>query len=569
MPIEQRHSATVACALAAAVILWAVSATASQLVVDRGVRASGYWCLPYADDPLTFRYLPQDVRIARDADGRPMFSMIRYINPLKDNDAGAGALLTMILEYGTPRGRQATIQKALRTIVGPDATLDGPIIFESGAYHLTSSVAEDARVRFDSGMAPVLEGGRVAVSMQFEREASTRLWAALQAATPDLSVVFDMTYAGVHSSFAADVVVDWDKARRSLDRGLRAGLTVYSVSVGGEIEEAIDRMRNDGSISVSMRGEDKMSEELVAHIQEMATNLFFEPLAIEEKTQDIGNAADELVSMASGLTQQANQYFSLDFNVKYKRKEIVSTGTAVINIDKQGPASRHWSMVFNAGEIAATLRDDPYYVKTVDLRQAMPERVLDVRVDARLNSILGDFVDLVTVELRKRHGAADRTTIDQVTITPENSGHDQTIRLHYPRVEGEDYESWFDYEVRTTWRLKGAIQHSSEWISSRDAEVIVHSPVRSATIQAIGDLSELARRGVRAVVVEVRYPYFGEERMARRTALTTESGFDSFDLIVPSEDAGFRYLVTHVYGNRRESFESADKAGFILLDPGS
>ena len=42
---------------------------------------------------MRFRYLPQEVRLARDDEGRPLFSMVRYSNPKPANFEDADQLV--------------------------------------------------------------------------------------------------------------------------------------------------------------------------------------------------------------------------------------------------------------------------------------------------------------------------------------------------------------------------------------------------------------------------------------------------------------------------------------------
>lgn len=563
------HAALLFCI---AIMAMAPARAAGLIVVDEPVRAGGLWCLPQADDPLQFRYLPEEARIARDKDGAPLFSLTYYNAPNEDADdassvgrAGGGALLTMIVEYRTPPSTVRRAATALKELVDPDAVLAGPVVFDSGFYDVVSSTAAGARIGFSSGNAPVLENGRVAISLQFDPEAAAVLDAALQAATPDLSVVFDMLYSGVRASYQADIVVDWDKARSSLDRGLSAGVSVYGVSVGGDIEEAVNTMMADGAITVDVKGEDANMDAIVTHIQEMATKLFFTPLEDTDASADDFGDFSNVGGVDANAGRSANRYFSINAKVKYKRKEIATTGTTRISLNKSGPATRRWSIVFNAGEVSANLRDDPAYVRTVDLTDsANVERKIDIAIDAGLRSTFAELVDLVTVELRKQH-ADDRETFRQHTINAEGLDDDAPPPvLRYPRFRREPWEGWLEYDVRYLWSLKGRDSFETPWKRQRSSQIIVSVPYRKVLIQPLGDMAALAEKGVLAVVIEVEAP---DTPLKRATAVTSADGFAPFEIVAPRDDVEFAYRVTHIYqGDRRATCESSDRGGFVVFD---
>lgn len=559
------------CGLVGALVTLAISAggaSAQPLVVDQPVRAGGLWCLPSAEDPLRFRCLSDDARLARDASGKPLFSIVYYTEPRNQaaghtsvDEAQGGALLTMILEYGTTPGKLALAERALQSSVDPDSKVDGPVVFQSGDYALVSATGERAERAFSSGLAPVVEGARIALSLRFDARGAQLLAQALKASTPDLSVVFDMAYAGVRKSYNADIVVDWDKAASSLDQGVSADVSVYGVGIGGEIEEAVTKMMSDGAITIDVIGEDASMDGIVTHVQEMATKLFFEPLDDVEAERSSG--LDDTNASAAG----ANRYFSINARAKYKRKAITTSGVSRFSLSRQAPATRRWSIVFDAGEIARDLRDDPHHVRTEDLTDStIKSRRIALQLDVGFRPIFEELVDLVTVEARKIHGDG-RTSFDQYTITRDSLNDEALPTLSYPRFEGDGWKDWLSYETRSIWSFRDAERFETGWRQSRDDQITVSAPIRLAPIHPIGDMQALARRGVHAVIIKVKHPYVTGELTTMKSALTTEPLFPAFTVPTTIENEEFAYTVIHVRDNdRRDRFSAADRAGFVVFD---
>ena len=96
--------------LAAAVLLSASwQASAQPIPIDRGVKAAGLWCFPLAQDPKVYVYLPNEVRLASDAQGRPQFSLLRYVTTVERTadhpdlpaTSEGGAVLHFLVELDT------------------------------------------------------------------------------------------------------------------------------------------------------------------------------------------------------------------------------------------------------------------------------------------------------------------------------------------------------------------------------------------------------------------------------------------------------------------------------------
>ena len=221
-------------------ILFASSASAQQVLIDRGVRAGGLWCFPLATEQKTFVYLPSDARLAQDDAGRPQFSFVRYAT----NDAGAGGT-TSITESGgggvlhflvlmeTPERTVANAQQELRRIANDnEVKLRGPMVFSDGRYALVSSVlnpstATPERKLLATGRAPVLEGNRIAFAFDLKPTEATLLLRSFEMRTPDVSIVFDMAFTGLSEAYDADLTIDWTEVRKH--QSFSAGGTVYFV----------------------------------------------------------------------------------------------------------------------------------------------------------------------------------------------------------------------------------------------------------------------------------------------------------------------------------------------------
>jgi hypothetical protein len=186
------------------------SALAQRVELGQGTRAEGLWTFPIVGKPDHWVYIPAEARIAQDSNGRPEFSFLRFsrvdskaeAEDTSITEANGGAILTFLIEYHTPANLIARAQADLRQELGNEnIEIRGPIVFQSGRYTLVSSILNDKGVTEDitlmTGAAPVLEGNKLALSFELDKNRAALLMESFQMATPDISLVFDLEFSGL------------------------------------------------------------------------------------------------------------------------------------------------------------------------------------------------------------------------------------------------------------------------------------------------------------------------------------------------------------------------------------
>ena len=93
------------------------------------------------------------------------------------------------------------------------AVIQGPLIFKEGRYSLISSIinpetGQGEKRLFAVGNAPVLEGSKIALSFSLDAKNSKILLESFKTSTPDLSLVFDMTFTGLTDAYDAELTID-------------------------------------------------------------------------------------------------------------------------------------------------------------------------------------------------------------------------------------------------------------------------------------------------------------------------------------------------------------------------
>ncbi|TAE52058.1 MAG: hypothetical protein EAZ89_09135, partial [Bacteroidetes bacterium] len=265
---------------------------AQQVLIDRGVRAEGLWCFPLITDSLTYLYLPSQARLALDEDSLPQFSFMRYMiekpgaGPAGNtiNEAGGGAVLHFLVQYETPARQIQRAQAKLKEILqNPDVKLRGPVVFQKGRYALISSIIdpktnEEGEALISTGEAPILENTRIALSFDMTPQQSKILLESFKMATPDISIVFELTFSGLSDSYHADLEVDWTEVKK--DQSFNAGGSIYFVSA--DVELGLKEMMKNSAIKLTTAGSDQNMEGLLTVVYDKLVKLLFDPVDPED-----------------------------------------------------------------------------------------------------------------------------------------------------------------------------------------------------------------------------------------------------------------------------------------------
>jgi len=565
---------------------------AQELLIDRGVRAAGLWCFPLATDTLHYVYLPSAAQLARDDKGRPLFSFVQYV--INEPSAGAstttitaargGAILHFLVTYDTPVETVAAAQRVLRDAVSMDARLEGPAVFSDGRYALVSSIITPAGAADRSvlavGRAPVLEGNRLALSFELSPERATLLMKSFATATPDVSLVFDMTFAGLSRAYDAELTVDWAEVRHSL--GLKAGGSVYWV--GLDVAAAFDEMRRDNAIRLRSAGSDASMEALLQVVYDKLLTLMFRPVEPEQVPEhERGGLLDALSGMSDPehLAKMARGTTGFGLYAGFQVKDLKSSGTTVLNFNHQATIERHATIAFNIGDFYARYGADTAYFRRVNLLDATyQQREVHVSVDGALLPEFDRLINSVTVTVRKRHQNG-QLTLGELVLDRDRFKGDVAggFRLVYGWNGDDDRVAWLTYEYRTRWSFKGGGAFQTDWIATDASMIDLFAPYERRTVQVVGDAGTLAQRGVRVVVVQIEYPFFDRTRRQQMVVRPGTGGAggaasgggggveQQVEITLPRNEFAYDYTITwQLDGGRRVVAQRRDNSGLIFTD---
>ncbi len=544
-------------------------------MMDRGIRASGLWCFPLLTDSLSYYYLPNEASLALDKNRHPRFSLIRYVitEAQRGNEsnaiqkAGGGAILHFLIRYETPEETVKKAEATLREVTGREnIRVKGPVVFDKGKYSLISSIlTKDGKERnmlMAAGSAPVLEGNKIALSFEMDPETSSLLLESFKMATPDISLVFDMEVTGLSDAFDASMEVDWEKVQNS--QHIKAGGKVYFVSA--DVDLLYNHLRTENAIKLTTSGEDANMQALIDRVYEKLTDLFFTEVDNNEVPATV---KEDVLSGISKVISGLSKNLPYSVHGAYKLKDLKTTGHSVMNFNSRTPVTRHHYITFNMGDLYRKYGDNPRFFTTVPMDDPdFQQRVVHVGLDGTLLNEMGKMINNVTVTLKKEHQGGAQT-VQELIITPQTMNDSVlNLKMVYGSKSDNDRLEWLNYAYRTNWKFSGGGTYSTGWQTESSSMINLFCPFKRTHVQLIGDAELLQDEGVRAAIIQIRYPFFGETRSSRIIWKPGEIIEEkSAELTLPIEEDSYSYNITWVKtGGSRSRKEGTGNSGIIFMD---
>lgn len=562
-------------------IMYSCQLCAQQVLIDKGTRINGLWCFPLHTDENTYLYLPPRARLALDKEQHPKFSFMRYMTEKQTEDAsantiteaGGGGILHFLILYDTPSEQIEDAQTLLREkLENENIIIRGPIVFDNGSFVLISSILNhetgtEERKVLSIGEAPVLENSSIALSFDISPLDSKLLLESFKMDTPDISLIFDLTFSGLSDSYDATLEIDWSEVKKS--KNFSAGGSIYYI--GADVELGFDELIKNNAIRLITNGSNASMEALLNTVYNKLLEVMFKPVEVSNIPPEQRGSMMEAISSLTGpegiLSSGNTTGFGL--NASFQMKEIRVEGKSNLFFKGRSSISRHHFITFNIGDLYKKYGQDKHFFKDIAIWDpAFQQREIYVGIDGDLEKEFESMLNSVTVTLRKKHLNGAETLADILIKKESFKNYEGKLSMRYLNQGDTIRTDWLNYEYKTSWKFKGGGGYDTPWQTENSAMVNLFIPFRRRTIHLEGDMSTFKELGIRAVSVQINYPFFDKIKRYQITIRPTDKLSEkSFEITLPNSLENVNYKITWIKRNApKQELEGVDNFGIIFID---
>ncbi len=292
---------------------------------------------------------------------------------------------------------------------------------------------------------------------------------------------------------------------------------------------------------------------------------------VREQADEAQAAAERDTAYADRLDDQTEDEVSAPaFAVvaAYEMKRVRQRGIFRIDLNKYTSDTLTLRFDENIGDLTALTNDDQVF-RQVNLDDPLyRQREVVAFVDGLNAGDFGEFINFVSVQLRKRHESGDET-YDEVRIDRNNFNSDgNAFKLLYGWKGDDDRRRWMEYEYRATWSFFGGSGIDQDWVGTISGAINLAPPYqrRSVTLEAT-DVEALETAEVRAITVRIFYDLGGEE-LVRQEMLNASKGELSrtIEFMLPANQLEYDYEIAwRLRGNRSVSSGRQSTTDAILF----
>lgn len=514
----------------ATALLVAGNANAANIQLDHSVKCGQLTCFPVLEHPNEYYYMPSEPHLATRANGTPEFTFLRYVENTATGgeggivEAGGGGIAHFLVDYSVSKDILAKA-KAELTEINKEASIRGPVQFVEGHFALVSSFLPDmdkegkqrstelSRQVLGIGRAPLIEGHKSAVSMHLTKKGAQILWESFKMATPDVSLVFEMSFTGLRDPVNATIIANWDKLRKQSETDVSVGFAYGPISLGFDYNEFWDKAKQNGAIEINYVGDPDKLGTIIDRAYQKLQDLVFEPVSMEEYLQQDQQLSSALTGSNNNRnhSQAGNMPFRLKLKGGYKRRQINKSGHITLNFNQRSSEKITTVLSGNIGNLYTKYGNNENVFKTVNVSDnAYKRRSISVMLDARNSEDFAKYVNNVTLTLVKKHGSG-KETIQEISITRDKFMQGKPLVVSYPWDKESGYDSWKSYKYKIAWSFIGGASYIQPETESTIPAVTITPPYQFKSIEFMADQAVFKQKEVRLATIRVWHDFFGRK----------------------------------------------------------
>lgn len=481
-----------------------------------------------------YYYLPPGLHLSQRPDGTPEFLFLKFTTEARETEGGvSGALMHFLVEWGLTPQQEQELQAKLKAQV-PNSVLRGAVPMEpegeAGGFQIISATLSDRGLApsvLDSGKAPLVVGGKVAVASRLSANGAQLLAASFEKARSitDVSLAINLAYTTLSPAAKGSITFNWSKLEAERDK-----LKIDYKKEYARTDESSDCLfifcfsdeetqhyySND-----EMREQFRFLEEKqIVHLEWLETRndeklnkireAFFDYF-VQSMTNPVEQAPPAPAEERSGpkppeIRNAASYTYNREsVSASLKRK------ISFFDLSVRLPVRHPLQVVGNLGSWYRAVQDNPKCVATVNLNDPFYQyRDIHFILDLDAKEMFEEAVNYVTVNVRKRRASGnpfeDHLTIDGKYLKEKG------INASVTYARGDDKNPDV-YQYQAQWSLRGGVLYPKdpEWQEGSWEGVALAPPIVPRTLEVEGALEDMAANDIARITVQIHYPKFGQE----------------------------------------------------------
>jgi hypothetical protein len=250
-------------------------------------------------------------------------------------------------------------------------------------------------------------------------------------------------------------------------------------------------------------------------------------------------------------------------------KRVRQRGTFRIDLNKYTADSLTLRFDENIGDLSS-VRADTRHFREINLDDPLyRQREITVMVDGLNAPDFGQYINFVTVQMRKRHGGGTET-LEDVRIDRKNfNAEGNRFSFLYGWKGDNDRRRWLEYEYRPVWSFFGGVPVEGTWTSTTAGALTMTPPFQRRAVELQATPEAVAQHGIRAVTVKVFYTLGGVEKAKTITLNAAKNQLsEKIEFMLPADVTDYAYEITwQLTGNRtRSSGRQTGNSGVLFVD---
>lgn len=379
-------------------------------------------------------------------------------------------------------------------------------------------------------------------------------------ATPDVSLVFEMTFSGLTDPAEATITANWTKLQKQADITLGAKVSYMNIGGGFDYGNFWEKAKESGAISIDYRGDPTKLQSIIDRAYARLHDIMFEPIPVDQPGADKDGDPLQAMMDAMNAARQDNSLggnYSAPWEVKinggYRRRNIQRTGEFKLDFRERSRSTITTAMAGNIGPLYSRFGTDPTIFKTVNLSDpSYRVREISVALDARNSEEFSKYINHVTLSISKSHGSGTSTP-GEITINRSNfsEGLPRSLTYHWDNEPGVD--EWMFYKYKVDWSFIGGARYSMDWTRTDQAAISLTPPYQFRKVEFMANPDILEKENVRLVTIRVRHDFFGRQVKETINLLPSrQQNSVEREFAVPPDQKELEYEITWTLKDKRK-----------------